>query len=311
MRVRGRHERGVQAMRGVAFCPGDATIGKAQMEHFLRAWPQVAAQRIKDQPLVVLTDYDGTLTPIARTPEQAVLSSGTRSIVQRLSRLPGVWLGVVSGRSLQEIRRLVRVTRMVYVGNHGLELAGHGVSFVHPQAQASRAMLRRLAVRLKRALRGIPGARMEWKGLTISAHWRNVPRSAQGAFHRQMRRLTAADAQEAAIRLTYGKRVVEIRPPVDWDKGKAVEWVLSRLCGSDDARRGVPIYLGDDQTDEEAFQAVNRLGGVSVRVGRPSRRTAATYRLSHPREVYGWLVELGEFLTVRRRGTHDRATGRS
>jgi len=258
--------------------------------HLLRAWREAtAACRPR---LAVLLDYDGTLVPIAPTPAQAVLPARVRTLLRILSRLPQTRVGIISGRSLREIERCVRVPGVVYAGNHGLELRGPQLSFVHPGATRSRALLRAMADRLDAALRPMPGAWVERKGLTISVHWRAVPRAEQAAFRAIVSAATAPEARRRAIQVTRGKRVVEIRPPVAWDKGRLVAWMAKRLSG-----RGRPDwtlwYAGDDETDEEAFRAVNRLQGLSVFVGARPKATAAAYWLRGPREVERWLQLLG------------------
>ena len=339
------------------------------MEHLLRAWPRVAGEAAARRPLVILSDYDGTLTQIAPTPDEARLPAARRALLARLGRARGVRLGFISGRSLRQLKRMVAVPGAVYVGNHGLEAQGCGLSFVHPKARAARPLLRRLAQRLERALQDLPGAWVEWKGLTISVHWRAVPRSAQQAFHRRVRLVTREERARRRIRLTTGKRVVEVRPNVTWGKGESLTWLWRRMrypraarpfdsgpgpgpgrgrgpiaqdvahpeakgrpashrgeralrLGSASLRasaepvearakrvegrwqwspglaRGAPrtqlVYLGDDRTDEEAFKAVNRLGGLSVLVGRSLTRTSARYWLRDPRDVQAWLTALLE-----------------
>jgi trehalose 6-phosphate phosphatase len=149
-----------------------------------------------------------------------------------------------------------------------------------------------VAGKFKAALRPIPGAWVEEKGLTLSVHWRAVPRSAQRTFHQLLKTLTAPYLRRGVIHLTRGKRVVEIRPAVDWDKGMVVDWLLTRIAGRHAATRHWITYLGDDQTDEDAFRVVNRLGGTSVFVGNPRRRTAARFWLKDPQEVRRWLAAL-------------------
>jgi trehalose-phosphatase len=262
------------------------------VRHLLKGWRDVA-RRIRPQHLlVVLLDYDGTLTPIAATPGQAKLAARTRSVLRALSQQPRTYVGVVSGRPLRDVERCVGVPGLVYAGNHGLEVHGPKLSFTHPSARRSRGFLRSLARRLDRVIESIPGAWTEWKGLTMSIHWRNVPTAAQPQFHRIVHAATEKERRHGEIRLTVGKRVVEIRPPVSWDKGTLVEWLCRRIAAQFRARRLMVCYAGDDRTDEDAFRVVNRLRGCSVFVGGPSRTTDAAYWLKGPREVGIWLSVL-------------------
>jgi len=243
-------------------------------------------------------DYDGTLVPIAPHPAAATLDEQTRRLLRQLARARGVRVVLISGRSVRDLKRMVGIRDLGYVGNHGLECSAPGLRYVHPEARRSRPRLQRLARELRSALRPIRGAYVEDKGLTVSLHWRRVSASAARRFHRVVAERLRPFVARGAIRVTSGKRVIEIRPPVDWGKGDAVVWFLRHLP----ARRARPLalYAGDDRTDEDAFQAVNRLGGVTVLVGGPARRSAARYRLKDSRAVCAWLEGLPRWLTGQR-----------
>lgn len=249
------------------------------------AHPPAPDGRRRPDRCLLLLDFDGTLVPIARQPGAARLTRQTRQVLRTLAADPQIDLGFVSGRALADLRWRVGIRRAYYVGNHGLELRGRGVSFVHPQALRHRRALGRLAVSLRQALRRVPGALVEWKGLTISVHWRNVSRVDEPAFRSALRRRLQPLRREQAVRTCSGKRVIEIRPPLDWDKGDAVEWLWKRAGSC----AGCLVYVGDDRTDEDAFRAVNRLRGVSVRVGFRSRASAARRRIGTPQELIRWL----------------------
>jgi len=249
--------------------------------HALRNWRRLRGRLCDGAAWLVLTDYDGTLTPIRPTPAQARLGAGLRGAVHRLSRVRGITVGIVSGRSLDAVRRLVKIPGVVYAGNHGLELQGPGLRFVHPGARRRVPLLGRIARQLSRALEGVPGALVESKRLSLSVHWRRVPAARAAAFHRRVRSVLAPWVAQGAVRVTRGKRVVEVRPPVRWDKGAVVD----RLASARRCRGGRVLYLGDDRTDEDAFRAVNRRGGIAVFVGRPRRGTAAGWWLRNPKEV--------------------------
>lgn len=259
-------------------------------QHALRDWRRLRGRVGDGRGWLVLTDYDGTLVPIRPTPAQARLSAGMRAAVSALSRARGISVGIVSGRSLDAVRRLVRLPGVVYAGNHGLELQGPGLRFVHPGARRRIPLLRRIARRLHHTLRGIPGALVESKRLSLSVHWRRIPVRHTALFHRRVKAVLSPWVARQAVRVTRGKRVVEVRPPVNWDKGAVVGWLVkARRC-----RDGCLLYLGDDRTDEDAFRAVNRLRGVSVFVGTPRRRTAARWWLRDPREVGELFTRLAE-----------------
>lgn len=265
----------------------------------LASWPGVRRRLCRAPAILLLADYDGTLSPIASRPERAVLPARTRAVLKRLARLPTVLVGVISGRALRDVKRQVRLSGLLYVGNHGLELAGGGLRFRHPKATAFRATLRRLTRRLEGALRKIQGAWIEQKSLTASLHWRAVAPVARPRLHRLVRELVEPAVKQRRLRVTAGTCVTELRPPFSWDKGKSIAWLLERVSRRDGTRPLV-IYLGDDRTDEDAFREVNRVNGVSVVVGRPPHRTMAQFWVGDPQAICQWLTMVHETLAADR-----------
>ena len=238
---------------------------------------------------LLLLDYDGTLAPIRPTPELARLDPGIRRLLRRLSRRGGMQLGFISGRSLSELRKMVGVPGAVYAGNHGYELEGPGIRFTHPKAQSVSPVLARIASKLRRALRAIPGAWVESKRLSLSVHWRKVSAAHEAGFHRAVLRTVAPWIAKGRVRITPGKRVVEVRPPAAWNKGAVVAWLM-RAYG---CPRGGVLYAGDDWTDEDAFRVVNRVHGISIFVG-PPVTTAARWRVRGPKQMHRLLRQFEE-----------------
>jgi trehalose-phosphatase len=238
--------------------------------------PDELVDRLPTRRPFLCLDYDGTLVPIARTPAQATCDERERTLLRRLSRRMPV--AVVSGRALATLRSLVGVRSLIYVGNHGGEIAGPG--FRHDIA-APRGWHRDLAAALE-ALEAIApaGLLVERKGLTASVHYRLV---APGARRRWLRRAAlrlSPWVNDGRVRVGHGQLVWELRPPTGWDKGRAVRWLLARPG----LRGRVPVYVGDDTTDEDAFTAIRSIG-IGIRVG-PPRASAARYRLSDPAAVH-------------------------
>jgi trehalose 6-phosphate phosphatase len=204
-------------------------------------------------------DYDGTLVPIRKSPELAVLRASRRSLLERLSR--NAFVCIVSGRSLADIQKLAAIEDIAYIGNHGLEIAFRGRRWVHPEAEKIKPVLKGVLERIRRRSRDRPGLLVEDKGLTGSIHYRRLsaplPKGLREMVEREVR-------SNDGLRLTEGKKVFEIRPDIDWDKGKGV-LELGRWLGI--KRPALRIYIGDDQTDEDAFRA---LGGrdLTIHVGR-------------------------------------------
>ncbi len=254
---------------------------RPNVRHALRDWIALRKRVQKARALLVLADYDGTLVAIVRRPDQARLAARTRTLLQRLSRLRNVRVGVVSGRALGELRRLVGISGLIYVGNHGSEIRGPGIRFMHKNAQRSIRVLRRVARQLEAALRSLKGTLVEPKRLSLSVHWRNVAKHDLQPFRARVDKTMSPWIAACRVRVTHGKCVVEIKPPGDWGKGKAVAMLIRRYAGP----HGTAMYLGDDRTDEDAFRAVNRHRGISVFVGKRPAATAARWWLRSAREV--------------------------
>lgn len=231
--------------------------------------------------LVLLLDFDGTLAPIVARPELAGLPMRTRAALERLVRSRDVEIAIVSGRALADARERAGLEGVAYAGNHGMEIEGPGIRHVHADAAAARPKLDRVVERLALPLGAVPGAILEDKGLTLSVHYRLVPEERVGELRRAVE---AAVAGEEGLRLTEGKRVIEVRPAVEWDKGRAVEFLLDALRPPPGA---LVLYLGDDTTDEDAFRALAASGaGEGVVVAEePPLDTSATSYLRSPEEV--------------------------
>lgn len=242
--------------------------------------------------IVLLLDFDGTLAPIVERPEDATMPAPTRAALERLQRLAGVEMAVVSGRGMADARSRARLEGIAYAGNHGMEIEGAGLHRIHEEAAAARPALQAVLERLQPELVAIEGTLVEDKGLTLSIHYRRVPRP---RVEEVRARVLAAVASGAPLRVTEGKEVLEVRPAVEWDKGRAVEFLLGEI----DPVPGTPVlYLGDDTTDEDAFRSLRSWSGGSgegIVIGDPPlATTAASSFLRDPSEVGDLLAALGK-----------------
>jgi trehalose-phosphatase len=241
-----------------------------------------------DRSLAVFLDYDGTLTPIVSHPEKALLPNSVRQTIRELgARTP---VAVLTGRDLDDVRQRVNVDSIIYGGSHGFDIAGpDGL-----RKQVASEFLPKLDLAEKElweALAGIPGARVERKRFSIAAHYRNVKESDVPKLERVVSEVAARHPE---LRTIAGKKVYELQPNIDWDKGRALMWLLESLRF--DQQEMFPIYIGDDLTDEEAFRAVHHRGAGIV-VSEQPRPTAASYLLKDPKEVERFLRKLVATLT--------------
>ena len=238
--------------------------------------------------LVAILDYDGTLTPLVATPGAARLAPSVRKTLARLAESGRARLAILSGRGLADLRARVALRDVVYGGCHGLEIAGRHLRFRHPGARPSCLTATRRA--LVASLPSIPGARLEWKGLAVSLHYRRV---APGRRPR-VRDIAARVVRDGGLTLVPGHEVFDFVPRVGWNKGRAARWIARRMARTLPARRRVVLYVGDDRTDESAFVAL-RGRAVTICVG--ARPTAAEYRVAGVREVQALLRRMASTMT--------------
>ena len=233
---------------------------------------------LQEKRPVVFLDYDGTLTPIVSRPELATLVPDMRQTLAGLAeRCP---VAIVSGRDRADIQTLVQLESVYYAGSHGFDIAGPDhVRMQHDEGLAFLPRLDAVETRLHQQTGPIPGALVERKKFTIAVHFRNVAPEHIGHIE------TLVDAvlrDHRQLRKGLGKKVFELQPRLDWHKGKAVLWLLDTLALR--TPEVVPIYIGDDLTDEDAFHTLAGQGFTIVVADTP-RRTAARYVVHNPSQV--------------------------
>lgn len=256
----------------------------------LDRWDEIAARLAGRRPAVFL-DYDGTLSPITARPEMATLSNETRNVLRRLARREPVV--IVSGRGREDVAALVGLPDLAYAGSHGFDIAGPPPVPGAPPLRLEvgdgvPALIDEAARRLKQDLDGIAGLLIEPKRFAVSIHFRLVDAR---EVPRIERAVDDAAAALPGLRKAHGKKLFELRPDVDWDKGRALLWLLDAL--GLDRPDVVPLYIGDDLTDEDAFAAVAGRG-VGILVTEEPRDTAAAYSLRDTGEVRTFLERLAD-----------------
>jgi trehalose-phosphatase len=225
-------------------------------------------------------------------PELAELSEKTKQILQTLARQSHFTVGIISGRALADLKQKVGISNIIYAGNHGLEIEGPGIGLVNPLAEEMRPVFRLINQVLNKALTPIKGVRVEDKGLTVSVHYRMVEESKSEEVKSTFERVIATARSLGKVRITSGKKVYEVRPAVDWDKGEAIALLVDKYGKTKTKKELLPIYLGDDQTDEDGFKVIEKHGGISVFVGGETGNSAARYYLRSPAEVEQLLERL-------------------
>jgi trehalose 6-phosphate phosphatase len=263
----------------------------AELPHALAARDELA-ERLGGREPAVFLDYDGTLTPIVDRPEDAVISDSMRDAVRGLAGRCTVC--VVSGRDRPVVQELMGVDDLVVAGSHGFDIwSPEGGAIQHDAAAGSEELLESVTARLRDELDSIDGALVEPKKASVAAHYRLVSEEERPAVEAVVERLLAEHRDE--LKVTPGKMVYELQPKLDWDKGKAVLYLLEAL--ELDGEDIMPIYVGDDITDEHAFEALAG-SGIGVFVGRADdpevggRTTAADFVLDSTEEVERFLDTL-------------------
>ena len=252
-----------------------------------------ALDSLTDRRPAVFYDFDGTLSDIVDDPDAARPVAGAAEALQKLAAQCPV--AVLSGRDLADVTKRLGVPGIWYAGSHGFELtAPDGTHHQNADAAAAIPVLERAAGELRDRLGSVPGVVVEHKRFGVAVHYRNAARDRVGEVAAAVR----APGQRDALRVTTGREVIELRPNLDWDKGKTLRWVIDHLH---DAASGplVPIYLGDDITDEDAFDAV-RPDGIPILVRHNEdgdRATAALWTLDSPARVAEFTERLARRLS--------------
>ncbi|HYB41364.1 MAG TPA: trehalose-phosphatase [Candidatus Methylomirabilis sp.] len=243
--------------------------------------------------LLLLTDYDGTLTPVVGNPADATLSESVRDRLRALARSPKVRLGVVSGRDLDDLRVHVGLAEAIYGGCHGLEVEGPGLHFRHPEAEAQKDILRDITRQLSDRAVAVPGMHVEAKRFGVAVHYRHVASDDVRRVEMEVARAIRRDG--GRLKIFHGVKVIEIQPQVGWTKGDCVGWIRDAVR-RDAGGQWMLLYMGDDWTDEHVFESF--VGqGITIRVGDGAPASRAVYRLADVAGVHGLLDTLAIRLT--------------
>lgn len=254
----------------------------------------------KGKQIVMFLDYDGTLSPIVEDPDRAFMTNEMREAVRDVARYFPT--AIVTGRCRDKVYSFVRLAGLYYAGSHGMDIKGpsknccinkkdyQGVLF--QPASDFLPMIDEVYNALLERTKYIPGARVEDNKFCISVHFRCVEEKMWAALVEQVRSVLNGYPE---LRLTQGRKVLEIRPTIKWDKGKALEFLLESL-GYANSTDVLPVYIGDDRTDEDAFKVLrNRGQGLGILVSKVPKETNASYSLQEPTEVKDFLRRLVEW----------------
>lgn len=238
------------------------------------------------QPAIFL-DYDGTLTPIVEHPEDAKLSDEMYNIIEMLSKLCTV--AIISGRDLEDVRKMVGINTIYYAGSHGLDIAGPG----HEKQIGVEALpaLEKIEKEARKKSEHWEGTRIERKEFVVAIHYRQADENTSQKVLEYGRKV--ADANDE-LKVVENKKVVELRPDIPWNKGKAIDYLIDEL--SENRDDVLPIFIGDDVTDEDGFEFLMHRG-IGIVTGDHGKPSYARYKLKDTDEVKKFLFQISDMLT--------------
>jgi len=249
------------------------------MQYLFHCWDSIL-RRIGKSNVFIFLDFDGTLAPIASAPEKAVLPVAVRKLLRKASKNPRIRLAIISGRQLEDIKNKIRIKNIIYSGNHGLQLEGPKIKFNPFVPSRYQRLLGKIKCDLRKKTAPIKGVYIEDKGPVLSLHYRLVDKNEIPVVKTIFLETVITHSVARRIKTTQGKMVFEVRPPLEWDKGKIVSWLLARRIFAVEPAKVIALYIGDDTTDEDAFRQI-RNKGLAVVVGRPRKSLAQYYVKDH------------------------------
>ncbi|XP_021748386.1 probable trehalose-phosphate phosphatase C isoform X1 [Chenopodium quinoa] len=267
----------------------------------------------ENKKIVVFLDYDGTLSPIVNDPDVAFMTDKMRAVVHEVGCCFPT--SIISGRSREKVYDFVQLDNIYYAGSHGMDimaplqplrirdwkyhakavdLKGNKLVIYQP-ANKYLSEINQIQMSLKEKTAAIDGVNIEDNKFCMSVHFRNVSDEDLGSLEEEVKSVLE---EHPHFRLTRGKKVLEIRPPIDWDKGHALEYLLDSL-GLGSSNDVLPIYIGDDTSDEDAFELIHRKRqGYSIIVTSIPRETWASYSLYDTTEVMLFLEYLAKWKSI-------------
>ncbi|CAL0320363.1 unnamed protein product [Lupinus luteus] len=258
----------------------------------------------KGKKIVMFLDYDGTLSPIVEDPDRAFMSNSMRKTLMKLARCFPT--AIVTGRCKDKVYNFVRLAELYYAGSHGLDIKGptrtskynkdrKAETLIFQPASQFLPMIDQVYQQLVDKMKPIPGSIVEHNKFCVSVHFRCVDEKKWSELAHQVKSILK---NYPKLRLTQGRKVLEIRPNIKWDKGKALEFLLESL-GLSNCNDVFPIYIGDDRSDEDAFKKLRDRGqGFGILVSKFPKETSASYSLQEPNEVMDFLQRLVEWKKV-------------
>jgi len=284
------------------------------MEYLFDAWKNIKELIDRNDRILLLLDYDGTITPLVERPELAILFEETRELLKNISGLSKYTLCIVSGRPLEDVKKLVGIENVYYVGNHGFEAEGPDVNYINPDVIKIKPIIDELCQKFTDELKHIDGILVENKNITLAVHYRMVSENDVPEVKNIFTRIVRQFLEVGNIKIAENKKTLEVLPNVEWDKGKMILQILDILgydaitipkidwsnirrtpdiLTSTKLKNVLPVYIGDDTTDEDAFKALGD-NGTTILVSEQIKKSYAQYYVKNVDEVIKFLGLLKE-----------------
>jgi len=267
-------------------------MGKQRKSDYLfekNNWATVYLRIVSSDKIALFLDFDGTLVSIQEDPSCCVLAEGIKEQLKSLADSGRCYITILSGRSLPDIKGMVGIPNISYGGDHGLVISGNDMAYVHAKALTAKPFVDKAARMLNQKIAGIEGAWVERKRCTASLHYRSVRKEEVLSVKKAFYKVASEFSGGSGLAIIRGKMVLELVPDASWTKGSAALWVLHNLKG-----KYLPVYVGDDLTDETAFKSL-RNKGIAIRVGK-SKKTFADYHIKGYWEVSRLLDQLQDLI---------------
>lgn len=250
----------------------------------------------KQSPIkILMLDFDGTLTPIVKSPDQAKLSTTMKNLLVKLSQKEGFYLAILSGRRLEDLKKKVNLKNIIYAGNHGLEGEIFGEKYLFPVPSKALWTLGKIKEQLNQITDKFKETFIEDKDLTLSFHYRLADQQQIPKIKLLINQMLKPYITDRSVSVIAGKKVIDITPNVNWGKGDFAALVIKKI--SDRTKNHpVAIVIGDDTTDENVFHKLKNQ--ITITVGE-KRQSNARYFLKNPNEV----VKLLQLLNIMKETT--------
>lgn len=253
---------------------------------------QITAFLKKNPVKILMLDFDGTLTPIIGYPPNAKLSIETKNLLQKLSKKHNLFLAIISGRELVFIKKRVRLPNIIYGGNHGLEGEIFGEKYSFPIPKNMLTALKNIRKQLNRIKGQIQETYIEDKKLSLSVHYRQVDKDLLPKVQLMLKEILELYVKKGLISIVKGRRVIEISPKVNWNKGNFAKMIFNRISKQAKIKPAV-IFIGDCTTDEDIFRKFKN--DITIKVG-PDTLSSAKYGLGNIGEVFAFLEWLSDIV---------------